>query len=163
MRIKRRSNMKKERELNENKKGVKGVEKMKEKGVKEMKEKGVKEMKEKGVKEMKELAKEIETKKNILIEKVVKWAQGLCPIKDLHLKIKGRYYPLLGKETGKIYVIDKVQSSKLPFNSLEQDMQFVIASILAERKEEIEKEVEEEKRKHLEKKAAEIDKLLLKF
>ena len=119
----------------------------------------------KGVEEMevKELVKEIETKKLLLAEKVVKWAQTLCPIRDIHVKIKGRYYPLLGKETGKIYLIDKVQSRKIPFNTLDQNMKFVIASILAERKEEIEKEVEEDKKKYLEKKLNEIENLLNKF
>jgi len=183
---KRRSNMKKEskevKELKKEVKGVekmdkgvekmdKGVEKMKEKGVEKMKEKGVKEMKEKGVKEMidmkkesKELIKEIEAKKEMLVKKVVEWAENLKPVKDVHIKIKGRYYPLLEKETGKLYLIDRVQGKKVPFDTLEdQNMKFVISAVLAERKEQIEKEVKEDKRKYLEGKLKEVDELLNKF
>ena len=79
------------------------------------------------------------------------------------IRTKGRYYPLLGKD-GKLYLIDKVQNKKIGFNSLEdQNMKFVILSVLAERKEQIEKEVEEGKKKYLERKLSEIDKLLNKF
>jgi hypothetical protein len=137
---------------------------MKENKEKEVitKEKGVNNM-NKGVDNMNKLVKEIEAKKEMLVKKVVEWAKSLNPIKDIHIKVRGRYYPLLGKD-GKLHVIDKVQGKKIPFDTLDDNsLKFVIASILAERKEEIEKEVEEEKRKHLEKKAAEIDKLLLKF
>ena len=38
---------------------------------------------------------------------------------DLHIKIKGRYYPLLGKD-GKLSVIDKVQGKKLSFTDLDK-------------------------------------------
>ena len=113
---------------------------------------------------MKELVKEIEAKRLLLIEKVVKWGQGLSPLKDIHVKIKGRYYPLIGKETGKLYVIDKVEGKKIPFNTLEdQKMKYVICTTLAERKEEIEKEVQEEKKKYLQKKLEEVEDLLNKF
>ena len=79
-------------------------------------------------------------------------------------KIKGRYYPLIGKETGKLYVIDKVEGKKIPFNTLEdQKMKYVICTTLAERKEEIEKEVQEEKKKYLQKKLEEVEDLLNKF
>lgn len=113
---------------------------------------------------MKELVKEIEAKRLMLIEKVVKWGQGLSPLKDVHIKEKGRYYPLIGKETGKLYIIDKVKGKKIPFNTLEdQKMMYAICTTLAERKEEIEKEVQEEKRKYLEKKLEEVEDLLNKF
>jgi len=168
---KRRSNMKKEsKEVKELKKEVKGVEKM-EKGVEKM-EKGVEKMKEKGVKEMidmkkesKELIKEIEAKKLLLVEKVLHWVENLNPVKDVHIKIiKGRYYPLLEKETGKLFLIDRVQGKKVPFDTLEdQKMKFVIISVLAEMKEQIEKEVKEDKRKYLEKKLEEVNNLLNKF
>lgn len=113
--------------------------------------------------EVKQLVKEIETKKVILMEEVFRWSQSLSPVKDVHVKLKGRYYPLIEKETGKLSVIDKVQGKKLSFNSLDQNMKFAISAVLAERKEEIEKEVEEGKKKFLEKKLEEIDKLLSKF
>ena len=134
----------------------------------EMKEvKEVKENKKGGnnMKEVKEVIKEIETKKLLLIEKVIRWTESLSPVKDVHIKIiKGRYYPLLEKETGKLYLIDRVQGKKVPFDTLEdQNMKFVVATILAERKEQIEKEVKEDKRKHLEKKLEEINNLLNKF
>ncbi len=116
-----------------------------------------------GGKKMKELIGEIENKKILLIEKVFKWSQSLCPVRDVHVKLKGRYYPLIEKETGKLYVIDKVKGAKVPFNKLEQGMKFVICSILAERKEQIEKEVEEGKRKYLEGKLKEVNELLNKF
>ena len=113
---------------------------------------------------IKELVGEIEAKKMLLAEKVLKWVQGLNPVKDLHVKIKGRYYPLIEKETSKLYVIDKVEGKKVPFNTLEdQGMKFVIISVIAERKEQIEKEVEEGKKKYLKEKLSEIDKLLNKF
>ena len=159
--------MNKERELIKEVKENKEVEvkKNENKGVKNMEVKEVKKNENKGVKnmEVKQLVKEIEAKKMLLVEEVFKWAQGLCPIKSLHVKIKGRYYPLLEKETGKLSVIDKVQGKKLSFETLDRNMKFVIASILAERKEQIEKEVEEDKRKYLEKKISEIDELLNKF
>ena len=129
-----------------------------DKGVDKM-DKGVDKM-DKGVKE---LVSKVEEKRVLLIQTVVKWAQSLSPIKSLHVKIKGRYYPLLEKETGKLSVIDKVQGKKVSFETLDRNMKFVIASILAERKEQIEKEVEEDKRKYLEKKISEIDELLNKF
>jgi len=138
----------------------KGVEKM-DKGVEKM-DKGVEKMKEKGVKE---LIEEIEEKRGLLVKKVVEWAENLKPVKEVHIKIiKGRYYPLLEKESGKLYLIDRVQGKKVPFDTLEdQNMKFVVATILAERKEQIEKEVKEDKRKHLEKKLEEINNLLNKF
>ena len=137
---------------------VKGLKKEEEK----MKKKEDKMKKEED--KMKELVKEIEEKRILLIEKVVKWGQGLSPLKDVHIKIKGRYYPLIGKETGKLYVIDKVEGKKIPFNTLEdQKMKYVICTTLAERKEEIEKEVEEGKRKYLEGKLQEVNELLSKF
>lgn len=114
-------------------------------------------------KEVKELVRELEDKRMLLVETVFKWSQGLNPIKDVHIKIKGRYYPLLEKETSKMYVIDKVQGKKVPFDTLDQSMKFVIISVLAERKEQIEKEVEEDKKKYLEEKLSEINKLLNKF
>ena len=161
--------MKKEsKEVKELKKEVKGVEKM-EKGVEKM-EKGVEKMKEKGVKEMidmkkesKELIKEIEAKKEMLVKKVVEWTENLNPVRDIHVKIKGRYYPLLGKDGGKLFVIDKVEGKKVPFNTLDDSFKFVIVSVLAERKEQIEKEVKEDKRKFLEKKLEEVNNLLNKF
>lgn len=145
--------------------------KMKEinKGIKEVKEnkREVKELiggcKMKENKEVKELVRELEDKRMLLVETVFKWSQGLNPIKDVHIKIKGRYYPLLEKETSKMYVIDKVQGKKVPFDTLDQSMKFVIISVLAERKEQIEKEVEEDKKKYLEEKLSEINKLLNKF
>lgn len=145
--------------------------KMKEinKGIKEVKEnkREVKELiggcKMKENKEVKELVRELEDKRMLLVETVFKWSQGLNPIKDVHIKIKGRYYPLLEKETGRMYVIDKVQGKKVPFDTLDQSMKFVIISVLAERKEQIEKEVEEDKKKYLEEKLSEINKLLNKF
>ena len=115
-----------------------------------------------GMKELRELIKEIENKRLLLVEKVLQWAKSLNPVKDIHIKLKGRYYPLLGKD-GKLYLIDKVQGKKIPFDTLEQNMKIVIVTLLAEKKEEIEKEVEDGKRKYLEGKAAEIDKLLSKF
>jgi hypothetical protein len=91
------------------------------------------------------------------------WAKSLNPIKDIHIKVRGRYYPLLGKD-GKLHVIDKVQGKKIPFDTLDDNsFKFAIVSVLAERKEQIEKEVEEDKRKYLQRKAAEIDNLLSKF
>ncbi len=149
-------------------KEVKGVEKMKEnkevKGVEKMKEnkevKGVEKMTEN--KEIKELIEKIETQKMLLVEKVLQWASNLHPVKNIHVKIKGRYYPLLDKN-GKLSVIDKVEGKKIPFDTLDKNMKFVISAILAERKEEIEKEVKEDKKKYLEEKAAEIDKLLNLF
>jgi len=69
----------------------------------------------------------------------------------------------LEKETGKLYIIDKVQGKKVPFGALDQSMQFVISAFLAERKEEIEKEVKEEQRKYLEGKLKEVNELLNKF
>ena len=154
-------------------KEVKEVKKNENKGVKNMSEiKEVKKNENKGIKELeggnkmeeinKELVREIEKKKVILMEKVMKWVQTLNPIKDLHIKEKGRYYPMIEK-TGKLSLIDKVQSRKIPFNTLDQNMKFVILSVLAERKEEIEKEVEEDKKKYLEKKLNEIENLLNKF
>ena len=145
-----------EMEVKKNKREVKEIEN--KKGVDKM-DKGVDKM-DKGVKE---LVSKVEEKRVLLIQTVVKWAQTLCPIKSLHVKIKGRYYPLLEKETGKLSVIDKVQGKKVSFETLDRNMKFVIASILAERKEQIEKEVEEDKRKYLEKKISEIDELLNKF
>jgi len=136
---------------------VKGLKKEEDK----MKKKEDKMKKEED--KMKELVKEIEEKRILLIEKVVRWSQGLSPLKDVHVKIKGRYYPLIGKETGKLYVIDKVEGKKISFDALDKGMQFVICSTLAERKEEIEKEVKEEQRKYLEKRIDEINKLLNKF
>ena len=139
--------MSENKEVKENKREVKGNNENKKGGCK-----------------MKELVKEIEEKRILLIEKVVKWGQGLSPLKDVHIKIKGRYYPLIGKETGKLYIIDKVEGKKIPFNTLEdQKMMYVICTTLAERKEEIEKEVEEDKKKYLEKKLNEIENLLNKF
>ncbi len=118
----------------------------------------------KGVKNMKELVGEIEAKRLLLMEKVLRWSQSLRSAKDVHVKIKGRYYPLIEKETGKLYLIDKVQGKKVPFDTLlDQNMKFAISAVLAERKEQIEKEVEEDKRKYLERKLSEIDKLLNKF
>ena len=142
----------------ENKEGVKNMSENKEVEVKKNNEnkKGVEEM------EVKQLVKEIEAKKMLLAEEVVKWYQSLNPIRDVHVKIKGRYYPLLGKD-GKLYLIDKVKGKKVPLDTLDQSMKFVIVTILAERKEEIEKEVEEDKKKYLERKLSEIDKLLNKF
>ena len=119
---------------------------------------GVDEMKE----ELKEIAGKIEAKKLLLIEKVVKWGQGLNPLRDIHIKLKGRYYPLLGKN-GKLYIIDKVEGKKISFDTLDKNMQFVICSTLAEKKEEIEKEVQKEKRKYLEGKLKEVNELLNKF
>ena len=137
---------------------VKGLKKEEDK----MKKKEDKMKKEED--KMKELVKEIEEKRILLIEKVVRWSQGLSPLKDVHVKIKGRYYPLIGKETGKLYIIDKVEGKKISFNTLEdQKMKYVIISVLAERKEEIEKEVEEEQKKYLQKKLEEVNKLLNKF
>ncbi len=132
------------------------------KEVKEVKElEGGCKMKEnKGIKE---LVSEVEAKRLLLAEKVLKWSQSLNPIRDVHVKIKGRYYPLIEKETSRLYVIDKVRGKKVPFDTLEQNMKFVILSVLAERKEQIEKEVEEDKKKYLEEKIGEIDKLLSKF
>jgi len=148
--------------MKEESKMMKEESKMKKEEVKGLKKEEDK-MKKKEDK-MKELVKEIEEKRILLIEKVVKWAQGLCPIKDLHIKIKGRYYPLIGKETGKLYLIDKVKGKKVPFDTLEdQKMMYVICTTLAERKEEIEKEVQEEKKKYLQKKLEAIDELLSKF
>ena len=121
--------------------------------------KGGNEMKE----SKKELVAEIEAKRGLLMEKVLQWALNLRPVRDIHVKVKGRYYPLIEKESGKLYVIDKVQGKKLPFGTLEDQMKFVIASVLAERKEEIEKEVEDGKRKYLEGRLQEINKLLEKF
>ena len=123
---------------------------------------GVDEMKE-NKKELKELIREVENSRNLLVETVFKWVQSLCPVRDVHVKLKGRYYPLIGKETGKLYVIDKVEGKKIPFNTLDKSMQFVICSTLAERKEQIEKEVQEEKRKYLEGKLKEVNELLNKF
>ena len=144
---------------------VKGLKKEEEKMKK--KEDKMKKEEDKMKKEedkMKELVKEIEEKRILLIEKVVKWGQGLSPLKDVHVKIKGRYYPLIGKETGKLYIIDKVEGKKIPFNTLEdQKMKYVICTTLAERKEEIEKEVQEEKKKYLQKKLEEVEDLLNKF
>ena len=97
------------------------------------------------------------------MKKVLKWAENLSPVKDKHVKVKGRYYPLIEKETGKLYVIDKVQGKKVPFDTLDDSFKFVIVSVLAERKEEIEKEVEEDKRKYLERKLEEVNNLLNKF
>lgn len=112
---------------------------------------------------MKELVGEIKEKRLLLAEKVVKWYQSLNPIRDVHVKIKGRYYPLIEK-TGKLSVIDKVKGKKVPFDTLEdQNMKFVIITVLAERKEEIEKEVEEDKKKYLEKRLQEVNELLKKF
>ena len=171
-------------------KEVKGVKEMNKKEVKGNENKGVKEVikevklvidneyseeiKEreevkgnKGGNEMKEskkeLVAEIEAKRGLLMEKVLQWALNLRPVRDIHVKVKGRYYPLIEKESGKLYVIDKVQGKKLPFGTLEDQMKFVIASVLAERKEQIEKEVEDGKRKYLEGKLQEINKLLDKF
>ncbi len=104
----------------------------------------------------------MEAKRLLLIETVFKWSQSLNPIRDVRVKIRGRYYPLLGKD-GKLSLIDKVQSRKIPFNTLDQNMKFVIATVLAERKEEIEKEVEEDKKKYLEKRLQEVNELLNKF
>jgi len=145
--------MKKERELIEEK-GGKKMKKEREL----IEEKGGKKMKEN-----KELIEEISSKRLLLMKKVLKWAENLRPVKDKHVKIKGRYYPLLEKETGKLYVIDKVQGKRVPFDTLDDSFKFVIISVLAERKEEIEKEVEEDKRKYLEGKLKEIDELLNKF
>lgn len=142
-------------ELNENKKGV---DKMKEEVKELINERGGDKMKE-----LKELGKEIETKKLLLIETVHKWVQGLNPVQHLHIKVKGRYYPFIEKESSKLYVIDKLKGAKVPFNTLDQNMKYVIVSVLAERKEEIEKEVQEDKKKYLEKKLEEVNELLNKF
>ena len=144
----------------ENKKGVVKMEKER----KEIEnEKGGCKMKEKeGIKEVKELVKEVEERKRLLVETVFKWSQSLNPIRDIHVKIRGRYYPLLGKD-GKLYVIDKVEGKKVPFDTLDKSLKYVIICVLAERKEEIEKEVQEDKRKYLEKKLEAIDELLKKF
>ena len=131
----------------------------------EMKEvKEVKENKKGGnnMKEVKELIEEIKEKRGLLVKKVVEWAENLKPVRDVHVKVKGRYYPLLGKD-GKLFVIDKVEGKKVPFNTLDDSFKFVIISVLAERKEEIEKEVKEDKRKYLEGKLKEINNLLNKF
>ena len=153
--------MEKERELvkenNENK-GVVKMEKERELVKENNENKGVVKMK----KESKELIKEIEAKKLLLVEKVLQWAEILNPIRDIHVKIKGRYYPLLGKD-GKLFVIDKVEGKKVPFNTLDDSFKFVISAVLAERKEQIEKEVKEDKRKYLEKKLEEVNNLLNKF
>ena len=121
----------------------------------------------KKMKELKELVEEIKAKRGLLMEKVLQWASNLKPVRDIHVKVKGRYYPLIEKETGKLFLIDKVQGKKVPFDTLEdQSMkkeQFVFVSILAEKKEEIEKEVEEGKRKYLEGKLEEVNNLLNKF
>ncbi len=139
-----------------------GISKVKEvKGNNENK-KGVDKMKE-NKKELKELVREVEAKRLLLAEKVLKWSQSLNPIRDVHVKIKGRYYPLIEKETSRLYVIDKVRGKKIPFNTLEQNMKYVILSVLAERKEQIEKEVQEEKKKYLQKKLEEVEDLLNKF
>jgi|GEM_PF-6884636 len=130
----------------------------------EMKEEVKKNKREKEEGKMMELVKEIEEKRILLMEKVIRWSQGLSPLKDVHVKIKGRYYPLIEKTTGKLYIIDKVEGKKISFNTLEdQKMKYVIISVLAERKEEIEKEVEEGKKKYLQKKLEEVEDLLNKF
>jgi len=117
-----------------------------------------------GMKELRELVREVEAKRLLLIEKVIQWTESLKPVKDVHVKVKGRYYPLIEKETGKLFLIDKVQGKKVPFDTLKEDhMKFVIVTLLAERKEEIEKEVKEDKRKYLEKKLEEVNNLLNKF
>ena len=123
---------------------------------------GVDEMKE-NKKELKELIREVENSKNLLVETVFKWVQSLCPVRDVHVKLKGRYYPFIEKESSKLFVIDKLKGAKVPFNALDQNMQFVICSTLAEKKEEIEKEVQKEKRKYLEGKLKEVNELLNKF
>ena len=141
----------------------------KEERMEERKEKGVEKMYKGGkkMKELKELVEEIKAKRGLLMEKVLQWASNLKPVRDIHVKVKGRYYPLIEKETGKLFLIDKVQGKKVPFDTLEdQSMkkeQFVFVSILAEKKEEIEKEVEEGKRKYLEGKLEEVNNLLNKF
>ena len=156
----------------------KGVEKM-DKGVKEVikevklvidneymseeiKEKGVKEMNKK---EIKEYIKEIEAKRLLLVKKVVEWTESLKPVKNVNIKIKGRYNLLIEKESGKLFLIDKIEGKKLPFDTslVDKGTKFVFVSILAEKKEEIEKEVEDGKRKYLEGKLQEINKLLDKF
>ncbi|MGB4374362.1 MAG: hypothetical protein WBI86_02435 [Defluviitoga tunisiensis] len=154
--------MNKEREL------IKEVKENKEVEVKKNENKGIKELEggnkmEERKEEIKELVSKVEEKRVLLIQTVFKWAQGLCPMKNVQIKIKGRYYPMIEKETGKLSVIDKVQSRKIPFDTLDRNMKFVIATVLAERKEEIEKEVEEGKRKYLEGKLNEIENLLNKF
>ena len=160
MRIKGGNEMSKEvkKEVGNKKEISKKVEMKEVKEVKENKKGG------NNMKEVKEVIKEIETKKLLLIEKVIQWTESLSPVKDVHIKIKGRYYPLLEKETGKLYLIDRVQGKKVPFDTLEdQNMKFVISAVLAERKEQIEKEVKEDKRKYLEGKLKEVDELLNKF
>ena len=155
--------MKDERSIDVRRVGKVEKYKMKEdKGVVKM-EKERKEERMEERKEVKQLVKEIENKRLLLVETVFKWAQGLSPMKNVHIKIKGRFYPLIEKETGKVCLIDKVQSRKIPFETLESSMQFITACTLAERKEEIEKEVEEGKRKYLEGKLNEIENLLNKF
>jgi len=209
MRIKRRSNMKKERKEvkgNEVKELIKEVklvvdyeymcEEIKEKGVENKMNKEVKGVENKMNKEVKgvenkmnenkggnkmnenkggnkmnenkggnkmDIIKEIETKKMLLVTKVVEWTESLKPVKNVNIKVKGRYYPLIEKETGKLFLIDKVQGKKVPFTTLDDSFKFIISCILAERKEEIEKEVEDGKRKYLEGKLQEINKLLDKF
>ena len=160
--------MKKEEEKIRKKEENKIMKKEEEKIMKKEEKKTMKKEENKIMKKeenkMKELVKEIEAKRMLLIEKVIKWCQSLNPIKDLHLKEKGRFYPLIGKETGKLYVIDKVEGKKIPFNTLEdRKMMYVICTTLAERNEEIKKEVQEEKRKYLEKKLEEVEDLLNKF